>query len=331
MVESTCEWCGDDFTYYPSNSSGRFCSNDCHSEYRRSDENDRKVKLECTECGEIYHKLPSNINDGKQFCSRDCLYAHRRETSAETKQAYCNICDREFTSHRGYRMHETSVHAGERGSLKDGYCPECEFHSPENTELAQHHRTEHFDGNAASETQCPECGLTFESRKALKTHFGHVHDGTLRPSKDCLNCGELFHHIPSADKFYANEFCSAACNYEYGRGGKGVERVRRILTPDGTHWEEIAYEVREAANGRCEMCGDECETHAKGGLQTHHVIPMRSGGTHADWNLWALCPSCHGKAESAALELFDIHLWNGTQAPTVRSRNGKGQFEPMTQ
>lgn len=270
MVEATCEHCGDDFTYYPSNSSGRFCSYDCYKAYCDSDANENKVALTCAHCGDTFHKLPSNVSDAENhYCSQECQGRDRRADDPD-------------------------------GSI---VCAECDDRFRTASALADHFERAHFDGRATEDSQCPTCGQDFEDRRGMRIHHQTVHGESLVPTvtKDCSQCDTEFTVTEEEAKHHDYRFCSPECFYDHGYGGKGVERVRRILTPDGTHWEEIAHRVREAADGQCEMCGEETPTHGRPGLQVHHLLPLRSGGTHAGWNLWALCPSCHGKAEAFAL------------------------------
>lgn len=145
--------------------------------------------------------------------------------------------------------------------------------------------------------KCSECGAGFDTELGLSVHYGREHKKGV--DLTCSNCGDEFNRPPSQSWI---ECCSPECSYELGRGGLGVERIRRIL--GDRCWRDIAADVREDAGGVCEMCGDEIG-YGKGKLQTHHLLPLRAGGTHADWNLTAVCPTCHGKAEAFAYSHFE--------------------------
>lgn len=74
------------------------------------------------------------------------------------------------------------------------------------------------------------------------------------------------------------------------RGGKNVlDAVKKQLGP---YWKERREEAKERDEYECQNCGaSDCK------LDSHHVIPVMSGGTHGFWNLMTLCESCHHKAE----------------------------------
>jgi 5-methylcytosine-specific restriction endonuclease McrA len=62
--------------------------------------------------------------------------------------------------------------------------------------------------------------------------------------------------------------------------------------------------VKEVGN-QCEMCGSSRR------LNLHHIVPVRSGGPHDQWNTLLLCPQCHGSAESYLSDIFDTHILGG--------------------
>jgi len=77
------------------------------------------------------------------------------------------------------------------------------------------------------------------------------------------------------------------------RGGKSTyDAVKKQLRP--AFW-TAKDDVRERADGRCKSCGD--PQPEGGSLDVHHIVPIMCGGTNGDWNLMALCPSCHHTAE----------------------------------
>lgn len=74
------------------------------------------------------------------------------------------------------------------------------------------------------------------------------------------------------------------------RGGKNVlDAVKKQLS--GV-WENRREEAKERDGYECQNCGaTDCK------LDSHHIVPVMSGGTHGYWNLMTLCESCHHKAE----------------------------------
>lgn len=75
---TTCEACGDEFEYYPSDKEGHFCSECVEAEgtfkgtrfWRRAE----RIERECDYCGKVREVLKSDVARGlKRFCSRECL------------------------------------------------------------------------------------------------------------------------------------------------------------------------------------------------------------------------------------------------------------------
>lgn len=77
--------------------------------------------------------------------------------------------------------------------------------------------------------------------------------------------------------------------------------------PDTTNrsWEAVREEVRNRDDSECRFCGitddEHREEHGKG-LDVHHVIPRKDGGTDAPQNLATLCRSCHNTLEQLHAE-----------------------------
>lgn len=88
-VETDCELCGHEFTYYPSNKAGKFCADCVQTRDWRTPpthvtedlDGERhpnwaggKTVIECVVCGETVERYPSNINGEVTLCSRDCQH-----------------------------------------------------------------------------------------------------------------------------------------------------------------------------------------------------------------------------------------------------------------
>jgi hypothetical protein len=83
----TCEHCGSDFDWFPSQSARRFCTKECHYAWRRS----RRSRT-CSHCGvEFDGGKPDSM---AQFCSREHAALHKRATVT------CNGCGVKFTKQR---------------------------------------------------------------------------------------------------------------------------------------------------------------------------------------------------------------------------------------
>lgn len=92
---ATCERCGDEFDYYPSNKEGVYCSvcveeadeflGTSSHEFRDVERVDR----ECKQCGESMSLLPSTVRQGYgKFCSRDCLSVWLSEQWGDGERVY---------------------------------------------------------------------------------------------------------------------------------------------------------------------------------------------------------------------------------------------------
>lgn len=86
------------------------------------------------------------------------------------------------------------------------------------------------------------------------------------------------------------------------RGGRSIyDAVRRLLAD--VAWDEIRERILERDSHRCRLCGKPSEQ-AHNGLDVHHIVPIMAGGTHGEWNLLAVCNSCHSKTERYTEDLF---------------------------
>lgn len=139
--------------------------------------------------------------------------------------------------------------------------------------------------------------------------------------RTCKWCGGEFYrpdcHI-NRDRGtkHHGDFCSVDCaiewrqdvgyfagdNHPMWKGGHSVVgRVRSTLAH--TSWPDVADEYRSKVNC-CEMCGVDGER----ALDVHHIVPIASGGLHGDWNLLALCRSCHRTVEVKTKQFTEPHL-----------------------
>lgn len=74
------------------------------------------------------------------------------------------------------------------------------------------------------------------------------------------------------------------------RGGKSIyDAVKKQLRGN---WRQLKVEAKRRDGHYCQACGAMgCQ------LDSHHIIPIMSGGINGFWNLMTLCESCHRKAE----------------------------------
>lgn len=89
--------------------------------------------------------------------------------------------------------------------------------------------------------------------------------------------------------------------------------LKLIVTKKVTLNEELASEIKERANGKCEYCGQETfkDDQNKNYLEVHHITFLSNGGEDQKDNLIALCPTCHRRAHSSSdKEEFKEELMN---------------------
>lgn len=70
MINGVCVTCGQEFTYQPSNKSGRFCSRKCFFKQYRG--KNHKISVKCTECGKELLIYPHDELKRLHFCSQHC-------------------------------------------------------------------------------------------------------------------------------------------------------------------------------------------------------------------------------------------------------------------
>lgn len=122
-------------------------------------------------------------------------------------------------------------------------------------------------------------------------------------SRECIGCGVEFTRAPSQLRQNgAGKFCTRACRDKHWRGDKNpVWRDGSGVYKRGSHWHAIRRRI-VARDKCCQHCG------ATKRLHVHHKIPFRMWRTpedaNRDFNLIALCPPCHRRADAA-------HRWIG--------------------
>ncbi len=64
-------------------------------------------------------------------------------------------------------------------------------------------------------------------------------------------------------------------------------------------WAMVRRLTLERDEFRCRVCNSQGKVRWRGwrlepvGLEVHHIIPLKDGGTHHPWNLITLCEGCH--------------------------------------
>lgn len=100
---------------------------------------------------------------------------------------------------------------------------------------------------------CPACGDEFSTLGGLRTHYGHVHNGSLVPTETCDECGSEF----KCGKGRVGNFCSKECQMERRRREGLPARARQVtITCDGCG-DEFSVPQSDAELGK-RYCSNEC-------------------------------------------------------------------------
>jgi len=178
--------------------------------------------------------------------------------------------------------------------------------------------------------ECANCGMEhkkerYELRDNENTYCSpECRDEGIRTGEmvECSNCGtEVYkpecHLSEMGDYGIDHHFCDKECEQEWKRanwvrenhphwqgGSGGINAIRQAFAENS--WNDTARRYREQHEGGCEVCGGSTD-HRK--LDIHHIVPLAAGGTNADWNLMAVCHSCHRRAESFIREHTTPHIY----------------------
>lgn len=248
----------------------------------------------------------------------------------------CPTCGRtDFKNAKGMKQHHAKVH----GESIAGVEIECEVCG--GARRASPHEIEEDRGLFCSvdcrvegrrervATECEQCGDEFAvtGYREDTARFCSVnckgawrsenYTGENNPNwsdripLECKWCGGEYDVIPSRaeESSCCSEECAAAYwgarfngdTHHSWRGGKSVyEAVKRCLGDES--WPATRRRIRVRADGECQMCGG---SPSGQGLDVHHIVPILSGGDHGDYNLMALCRSCHTTVEAYMWRLLD--------------------------
>ena len=121
-VTKPCRRCGKDFEPRP-NGNQRYCTDQC-----------RRGSATCVKCGESF--TPRDPNKPQDYCSRECVYAHRKEVAPHGSCLNCGkrterirnkYCSSEcsYSARRSPRPEVTCAHCGE--SFRSRYAHEQRF------------------------------------------------------------------------------------------------------------------------------------------------------------------------------------------------------------
>jgi len=213
-------------------------------------------------------------------------------------------------------------------------CPKCDYSSDDKRGVATHWRHNHSGMLPWMKTECDQCGKIFKKQesqqKSSKNDFCSrecnnkwLSENATGPRSNLWNggnetvscswCGKSFERKPS--HVGNRNFCSQDChgkwqsenntgdnNPAWTGGANYYLAIRKLI--DNKTWEESREICRERHDYECALCGiHQSELERK--LDVHHIIPLLSGGTNAQYNLLPLCQNCHGPVESYTKDIID--------------------------
>ena len=255
-----CKTCGKKIA----NGNKAFCSREC---WRKGILGENcpswkggNVEVICAECGKAFNCKPSEVKNGRKFCSTDCQRKaqkkwlgekHPNWTGASTI-TYCRNCGKEISS----RPFEIRMGRGK-------YCSRmC--------------REKHQTGNNSSTWKGGEVSIP------------------------CQECGEYFNVPPSRKerRKYCSRECQAkaqsriysGANCVHWKGGKTPEYRAIRASTKYKKWRKAVF-VRD--NWTCQICGDK----TGGNLHAHHIFSFSEFPEYRldVWNGITLCYACHQK------------------------------------
>jgi YHS domain-containing protein len=277
---------------------------------------------DCVRCG-------SPLVSGDKFCSRECLFAYKREhpelyAPKTGRNVICVSCGVEYRP-------------GPSQNRK--FCSTTCYHR---------YRAEHPEtyGKASVELPCEFCGRTFTKKlcqiRNTKHHFcsstcsARSHSATWKERKaeigpagialTCEQCGVTFLVRPY--NAATRRFCSRACynEFRYGKstGGNGGRDCTGAANSNfrGTNNRTTARQVALRHFPReCMICGFNIV------VSTHHITPRRHGGSNQPENLAVLCPNHHAMADRGMIdkeELSRIVLASIARRSDLQPRSSPG-------
>jgi hypothetical protein len=207
-------------------------------------------------------------------------------------------------------------------------CPTCGKNFDKQKSVNKHHYPAHGFSIATDESNCVECGNSFEyypsekpgkyCKSCVDEGYGNenlVH-GTGKNNTNwkggfvdssCSNCDKDISVKPSNFERYSNNFCSTSCQSNFkseqfsGKGNPryidGQHRQRNY----GTGWRRAKRKALERDNHSCVVCNKGKEELGRKPA-VHHKKPVRTfdepEDAHFLENLVCLCPKHHQEVEA---------------------------------
>ncbi len=154
-----------------------------------------------------------------------------------------------------------------------------------------------------AERVCGLCGKTFMRRASRPAHYcsRQCRDEAGRKPYHyrCERCGK--ERIVRAHMASYARFCSYACraytlSVGIHIGIKNPERKTQAKPYETPYYQKQASRAKKRDNYQCQHCGRQFEK-GRYGLDCHHILPIRDGGSNHLSNLTSLCRACHRTAD----------------------------------
>jgi len=156
---------------------------------------------------------------------------------------------------------------------------------------------------------CKYCKEPFwikKSRSDQKFCSQECYSRSNKTTKTCENCGNKIDLSNSEAK--DRRFCSRKCAAEWhGRQMKiweNKDEYKKAKKEAPGNLKENKERARERDNRTCQFCGkvEKNGEYDSYKIPTHHIKPIREGGTNHIGNLITLCDSCHNRLEQYILD-----------------------------
>jgi len=229
------------------------------------------MEVDCTNCGETVDKKPANVNDGNNFCGRECYYEWKRtdwQPDNSKVEKECQQCGNTF---------EVYPYREDSAAFCSRECSDASMVGKSGEE------TPHWQGGKP-EHECKQCGDAFER-----------YEGEVR---DCDYCSKECYREAYKELF-------AGEDNPVWRGGWGWN-----YGPNWDEQREKAIERDDHEFQRCGKAADNMERspdvhHKKrlGWFKEEYDAPQWYRKGNALDNLVTLCPKCHGKIEFTDAEV----------------------------
>jgi len=273
---------------------------------------DSKELLFCGYCNKPFCKYTYRVNDGENFCSRNCADDFKAKDGLDTE---CSECGKEV------HIPPSQIEEVDGYEQKNYFCDkECESSFKSREWVGENHPS--WDGGR-ERLYCEECGDEYYVKPAKVDQSKYCSAGCrVESSKkekkeyDCANCGEIVKKMPHNVKG-ENTTCSKECHKEFmseirkGESNPAWKGGRfEYYGPNWPEQREAALERDGYSCQECDMTRDQHYKNYNGDLHVHHKVPRRQIIDREEPtldqfelansldNLVAVCTSCHRKLES---------------------------------